>query len=50
MSFLSGIPGWVKTIAILVVVIIIAVLVKVNLSGNIGSNGIGINLTQGLVK
>jgi hypothetical protein len=50
MSFLSGIPGWVKTLVILVVVIIGAVLIKVNLSGNIGSNGIGVNLTQGLVK
>jgi hypothetical protein len=50
MSFLSNIPGWVKTLTVLVVIIILCVLVKVNLSGNIGSNGIGINLTQGLVK
>lgn len=50
MSFLSGIPNWVKTIAILVIIIIIAVVAKINLSGNIGSSGVGVSLTQGLVK
>jgi hypothetical protein len=50
MSFFSGIPNWVKVLAILVIVIIIAVVAKVNFSGHIGSEGIGVNLTQGLVK
>jgi hypothetical protein len=50
MSFLSGIPRWVKFLGICAIVIIIAVLIKFNISGNIGSNGIGVNITQGLVK
>lgn len=49
MGFLASVPNWVKTVVILVAVIILCVLFKVNLSGNIGSNGIGAQLNQGLV-
>ena len=45
-----NLPKWVKILGIALLVIIVCVILKVNLSGNVRSNGIGGNLTRGLVK
>jgi hypothetical protein len=43
-------PRWVWILAVLVLVIILCVVFKVNLTGHVGSGGIGVDLTQGLVN
>jgi uncharacterized protein (DUF983 family) len=42
-------PKWVRILIIIVAVIIVCVIFKVNVHGNLGSEGIGASITQGLV-
>jgi hypothetical protein len=42
-------PVWFRWLIIIVIAIIICVVAKINFSGNIGSDGAGVSVTQGLV-